>query len=204
MPTEVIATRNQRRPAPKPAPGAAVVARQVLGAATAAVLARKGLTAAGLVVLCAASAVCWNALAGQPRRHPFPMFAPPAIQQAPRLADDRSAVALPPARAKEVTDDISAPPLPPARNAAVDPIGDLLRTPETGSIKTTSAPNGLALAQNSLIRLGYGPLKADGRMGEETRAALERFQRKNNLPVTGELGPRTTRALAAGTGSRAQ
>jgi peptidoglycan hydrolase-like protein with peptidoglycan-binding domain len=55
----------------------------------------------------------------------------------------------------------------------------------------------VALGQKALLKLGYGPLKADGLMGPGTRQALERFERDHKLPVTGELSGRTLRALAA-------
>ncbi|MFC3267334.1 peptidoglycan-binding protein, partial [Camelimonas abortus] len=54
--------------------------------------------------------------------------------------------------------------------------------------------------QQALNRLGYGPLAADGLMGPGTRAAVERFQKGRGLPVTGEPGPRTLKALSAAAG----
>ena len=41
--------------------------------------------------------------------------------------------------------------------------------------------------QNALALSAYGPLIADGVIGPETRAAIMRFQRDHNLPVTGEI-----------------
>ncbi|MGQ4272447.1 peptidoglycan-binding domain-containing protein [Terrihabitans sp. B22-R8] len=41
--------------------------------------------------------------------------------------------------------------------------------------------------QQALERLGFGPLKADGLMGEATRTAIRRFETKNGLPVRGEI-----------------
>jgi peptidoglycan hydrolase-like protein with peptidoglycan-binding domain len=37
-------------------------------------------------------------------------------------------------------------------------------------------------------------------MGPGTRQAIERFERERKLTVTGELGPRTVRELAAAAG----
>jgi peptidoglycan hydrolase-like protein with peptidoglycan-binding domain len=45
----------------------------------------------------------------------------------------------------------------------------------------------VAAVQNALAVSAYGPLTADGVAGPETRAAIERFQRDHNLPVTGEV-----------------
>ena len=52
-------------------------------------------------------------------------------------------------------------------------------------------------AQHALARLGYGPIRLDGRPGEETRSAIKRFERDRSLPVTGEVGDRLLRELAA-------
>jgi peptidoglycan hydrolase-like protein with peptidoglycan-binding domain len=43
-------------------------------------------------------------------------------------------------------------------------------------------------------------LKIDGLAGQETRLAIERFEREQKIPVTGELGPRTLRELSARSG----
>jgi peptidoglycan hydrolase-like protein with peptidoglycan-binding domain len=58
----------------------------------------------------------------------------------------------------------------------------------------------VAAAQRALTKLGYGPLKADGIMGEGTRQALERFERDRRLAVTRDLSPRTIRELSAQAG----
>lgn len=49
--------------------------------------------------------------------------------------------------------------------------------------------------QMQLNALGYEPGAVDGRLGSETRRAIERFQRVKNLPSTGEPTPATTDAL---------
>lgn len=52
-------------------------------------------------------------------------------------------------------------------------------------------------AQKELIRQGIsvGSTGADGKLGKNTRAAIESFQQKNKLKVTGELDSRTLAAL---------
>jgi murein L,D-transpeptidase YcbB/YkuD len=50
-------------------------------------------------------------------------------------------------------------------------------------------------AQEALTRLGYGPLKADGVFGPGTRRAIEAFQQRQGLPVTGRLEASTLRAI---------
>jgi hypothetical protein len=53
----------------------------------------------------------------------------------------------------------------------------------------------ISSAQETLTRLGYGPLKADGVFGPGTRRAIESFERARRLPVTGQLGGATLKAL---------
>jgi hypothetical protein len=86
-----------------------------------------------------------------------------------------------------------------------DAIGDLIRLGEPapvppGLVGKPEPSRVVAQGQQALTKLGYGPLKADGVMGPDTRQALERFERARRLPVTGELGPRTARELAAQSG----
>jgi peptidoglycan hydrolase-like protein with peptidoglycan-binding domain len=55
-------------------------------------------------------------------------------------------------------------------------------------------------AQQALIREG-AKLKADGRMGPGTKAALESYQRSHGLKVTGRLDAETARRLGLRTAS---
>ncbi|MCX7323235.1 MAG: peptidoglycan-binding protein [Hyphomicrobiales bacterium] len=101
----------------------------------------------------------------------------------------------------------------PAREApSRDPIGDLIRTgqvsdaprPPAGLIERAALAETrpVLAAQRALNRVGAGPVKADGVFGEETRAAIERFERERRLPVTRDLGARTLRELASASGLR--
>jgi murein L,D-transpeptidase YcbB/YkuD len=56
-------------------------------------------------------------------------------------------------------------------------------------------------AQEALTRLGYGTLKADGVLGPGTRRAIQSFQQRQGLPVTGRLEADTLRALRDGRAS---
>ncbi len=70
-----------------------------------------------------------------------------------------------------------------------DPIADLL------------APSRRVVAvQRALSDFGYGPLKATGAYDADTRRAIERFERENKLPVTGQITDRLTRQLTVMTG----
>ncbi|WP_230530241.1 peptidoglycan-binding domain-containing protein [Microvirga roseola] len=50
-------------------------------------------------------------------------------------------------------------------------------------------------AQEALTELGYGPLKADGVLGKQTREAIEKYQRATGLTATGELYAETLQTL---------
>ena len=117
---------------------------------------------------------------------------------------------------------MQAPPVPPAAVKSAnqpmrDPIGDLIRSGESRSGESRSGEprsgerteqrhvepaRPVASAQRALAKLGYGVNKADGVYGEATRNAVERFEKDRRLPVTGELGPRTLRELAAASGQK--
>jgi peptidoglycan hydrolase-like protein with peptidoglycan-binding domain len=62
----------------------------------------------------------------------------------------------------------------------------------------------IVAAQRALVKLGYGPIKVDGVFGQETRQAIERFERDRRLAPTGELGTRTARELTAASGIRVE
>lgn len=49
--------------------------------------------------------------------------------------------------------------------------------------------------QKALARLGYGPIRIDGRVSEATRDAIQRFERDRRMPVTGDISDRLVRAL---------
>jgi peptidoglycan hydrolase-like protein with peptidoglycan-binding domain len=86
---------------------------------------------------------------------------------------------------------------PAPRPVSRDTIGEIVRAGETTSSVTPKADPAVAKAQRALVKLGYGPLKADGILGTGTRAAIERFERDRKLPVKGEPTGRTLRELAA-------
>ena len=126
--------------------------------------------------------------------------APPMPPSAPRSAPV-SIMPAPPARLAEQ-------PKPVAKQPDFDPIAQFLRSgvaqaPKTTASTTaaTNAPSDaeikrVAAAQRALSKLGQN-IDADGLMGPGTRAAIQRFERDNKLPVTGDLGARTVKALSA-------
>jgi Putative peptidoglycan binding domain len=52
--------------------------------------------------------------------------------------------------------------------------------------------------QRRLAARGFDPRGTDGRLGKNTRKAVRAFQRKNGLPATGTVDPKTWRKLTGG------
>jgi len=74
----------------------------------------------------------------------------------------------------------------------------------TGSVRPPAEippSNRILSVQKTLAKLGYGPLKPDGRPGAETRLAIQRFERDRNLPISGEITDKVVRELAAVSGA---
>ena len=167
-----------------------------------------------------------NALTLQNGAHPNPMFGgnrPVTVMAHPPAAARPQPVKPPVAQpqqpaAREVPAGPAAAPAPGHAPRRQDAIGDLLRggtapAPPPRPVLTPSQPAQPAAppkpqpvpqvmsAQKALGKLGFGALNADGLMGPGTRAAIERFEKARGLPVTGELNPRTLKALGAAAGA---
>lgn len=188
--------------------------RAVLGGALTGTLAlcrqSPGTVFGSLAALGAAGFICLNALGHQAGRHPAPILpkvasAAPSSQKAvpPKPAPQADA-AIPKDAAKPEAKAALAPAMAP--RPARDPIGELIRSDETTAsvtpraakaVEAATADPPVMQAQRALSRLGYGPIKPDGLMGPGTRAAIEAFERKAKLPVTGEAAGRTLRALVS-------
>ncbi|MBO6757748.1 MAG: peptidoglycan-binding protein [Roseibium sp.] len=89
---------------------------------------------------------------------------------------------------------LSRSPIPrpkPARGGAIQ-AGSALPTPDPRQTVSQAAepvpPRDIRLAriQEILSDLGYGPLSADGVMGDNTSAAIKRFELDRGLPLTGQ------------------
>ncbi|MGV2980313.1 peptidoglycan-binding domain-containing protein [Camelimonas sp. ID_303_24] len=94
----------------------------------------------------------------------------------------------------------AAPQTHAAQPAAAKPQPAAAKPQPAAPAKPQPAPQ-VASAQKALGKLGFGALDADGRMGPGTRAAIERFEKARGLPVTGELNPKTLKALGAAAGA---
>jgi len=183
-------------------------ARRLLAAA----LQRPGLLVGGLAITTAASAIIVNALSFQAARHPAPIFAKAERAAYPGRGVEIAVPPVPPTRPAAVNPTATLPQQAP-RGASRDPIAELIRGSETtGSATPAGRPAEarpdvqphVASAQRALLKLGYGPLKADGIFGQATKQAIERFERDRRLAPTGELGQRTVRELSAAAGIRVE
>lgn len=73
--------------------------------------------------------------------------------------------------------------------------------PAEPSARPSDRPSRHVLAvQRALSEFGYGQLKLTGVYDAETKAAVQRFEREHNLPVTDDISEATKRALAGLTG----
>lgn len=101
------------------------------------------------------------------------------------------------APARTVADARGEPP-PRRPPASIGPASDV-----TGAVRPPAdlvvSPRILSV-QKALAKLGYGPLKVDGRPGGETRSAVQRFQHDRNLAADGEISDRLVRELASVSG----
>jgi peptidoglycan hydrolase-like protein with peptidoglycan-binding domain len=69
------------------------------------------------------------------------------------------------------------------------------------AIAALIAPSKRVLAiQRALADFGYGQIKPTGTYDQDTRAAIERFERARNLPVDGQISDRLVRELVGMTG----
>ena len=159
-----------------------------------------------------------NALFLQTHRHPAPLFrsapqsAPaPAPVAAPKPEAAAPAQSVAPRETSVVAREVTPPVRPADLGGAKtveskgveakpkgDAIGALLRSGAPAAEAGVS-PKTVLAAQKALAKLGY-EVKADGVMGAATRQAIERFERSQKLPVTGELGARSVKKLAAVSG----
>lgn len=77
-----------------------------------------------------------------------------------------------------------------ASSAAADPIEHLINTGAPPKDRRLFA------IESTLAKFAYGPLKVDGVIDADTRAAIQRFERSRGLPPTGEVSNRLIQELS--------
>jgi peptidoglycan hydrolase-like protein with peptidoglycan-binding domain len=58
----------------------------------------------------------------------------------------------------------------------------------------------VAAVQRALTDYGYGQIKVTGTVGADTQAAIQKFERERNLPLTGQMSERLVKELGLATG----
>jgi hypothetical protein len=154
-----------------------------------------------LTLMAAIAAIVVNSLYLQPRRHPAPIF---PIRPLPVVSDGGAGAFTQLAPRRQLVPDLGKPESAPK----VDPIP--LPRPRTQSGPaparpdapgdTTGALRQLSALQRILNEFGYGPMRVNGILDEDTREGIARFERDHNLPVTGQNTPRLRRAITIATG----
>jgi putative peptidoglycan binding protein len=134
-------------------------------------------------------AILVNALFLQHGPHPAPIFATrPLVEAEPQaVKEDRRSIAPVPVMPKAKPNMAAAP-------AHQDPIAELI-----APLPAPSKPHMLAI-QHALADFGYGQIKPTGVYDNDTRTAIEKFERERNLPADGQVSDRFVRELAAMTG----
>lgn len=140
-------------------------------------------TVALLVALSACVVIAVNALFLQSGSlpTPFSVAAPAAAESAPiRRETTQAAKPLPVSHTVEV---LRSP--QPAASRRIDPIGQLI-----------GVSSRIVAVQRALANYGYGQIKPTGVVDRPTSAAIARFEREHNLPVTGRMSERLVSDLA--------
>lgn len=160
---------------------------------------RRGLFSLG-VGAAVAIGIPLNALYLQEGRHPAPLFHP-MPETKPDAVRHAHVEAPTPARVPEAAPVAPAPAKPQSVARAESPraekprdlIGSLL---SGGAPKKEEGDKAVRSAQQELAKLGYA-IRLDGVLGGSTRQAIEKFERDNRMPITGDLSPAVLRRLRA-------
>jgi Putative peptidoglycan binding domain len=135
-----------------------------------------------------------NATFLQSGSHPAPFFANPtpppprpmaAAPLAPKLMEP-----MPASAARAPANSRGPQPVSIRRN---DQIAELISA-------YVGSPTRVTAVQHALSDFGYGQIKPSGILDEPTSAAIEKFEREHQMPVTGRLSDRLLSELSAATG----
>ncbi|MBI4276031.1 MAG: peptidoglycan-binding protein [Rhizobiales bacterium] len=151
-----------------------------------------------LTIVLAAGAIVVNALFLQSGSHPAPIFVNKSQPPAARHVMTVPAVVMPRPRpiAREAARSESINPMPTPITASVTP-----PTPKADPVRVSrEASKRVMTVQRVLAEFGYGQIKATGTVDDDTRVAIERYERQHKLPVTGEVSDRLTKNLSVMTG----
>lgn len=165
------------------------------GEVNSALLARLLMETEGLVERAAAN----GGVGAVPLPRPSPFASPAHRNSAAAAIPSPAAVTQPPATIAALVEQaqpVRHVPLPTATGTVPVP-------PQEAGRSVQVAENGggqLAKVQRLLSELGYGPLRADGMMSDNTANAIQRFELDRGLAVTGQMSPSLIRELEDFTG----
>jgi Putative peptidoglycan binding domain len=145
-------------------------------------------TVAVLAAVGASFIVIVNAIFLQSSMHPMPAFET-TLKSSDGRSDPLKAIPKPTVTGGPAHPAIASNASPPEKPASParrhDPIADLI------------GPSArVAAVQRALSEYGYGQVKASGNLDDATTAAIEKFEREHNLPITGRVSERLTSELA--------
>jgi Putative peptidoglycan binding domain len=131
-----------------------------------------------------------NAAFLQSGMHPLPAFET-TLKPLDRRSDSLKPIASKPATAggqahPVAASNVSLPEKPTSPARRNDPIADLINPAAR-----------IAAMQRALSEYGYGQIKASGTLDDATTAAIEKFEREHNLPITGRVSDRLISELTA-------
>lgn len=132
-----------------------------------------------------------------PAAQPAPEAAPAPLNAEPAAPPAAAPVAAPATPLPPVKP--AAPPRPVAPAASAAPPAAIAPAPTAAMVPPADVAVSARVmeVQKALARLGYGPIRIDGRTGDATRDAIQRFERDRRLPVTGDISDRLVRELNA-------
>jgi hypothetical protein len=88
--------------------------------------------------------------------------------------------------------------IPPSSSVvATAPSANVPRPPAPVPPVQVTGSRRVAAVQRVLTEYGYGQLRANGAIGADTQAAIQKFERERKLPVTGQMSDRLVRELTA-------
>jgi hypothetical protein len=142
-----------------------------------------------LAAIGASFIVIVNAAFLQSSMHPMPAFettskSSEGRSDSPKPIAAKTAPAGGPAHQATASNPSPEKSASPARRN--DPIADLINP----SARITAV-------QRALSEYGYGQIKASGTLDDATTAAIEKFEREHNLPITGRISDRLISELTA-------
>ncbi|MFN4167780.1 MAG: peptidoglycan-binding domain-containing protein [Pannonibacter phragmitetus] len=166
------------------------------GEVNSALLARLLMETEGLVERAAASGGAGAVPLPRPSPFASPAHRNSAAAASPAAAGAQSAAPATIAALVEQAQPVRQVPLPTATGTVPVPPQEVGRSAQV-------AENGggqLAKVQRLLSELGYGPLRADGMMSDNTANAIQRFELDRGLAITGQVSPSLIRELEEFTG----